>query len=139
MGGINVYCGEFSGADKSCSAVEAVLEDLTPFADDAQRALLSELKERMFVGSDHALIEAWAARSLLPLLTAYREQIMVRITPIRDPFDQIAKDHDADPTLDATEAKYGGSLGWKLYCVLDLERAFLVATETGEPVALVRS
>ncbi len=138
MGGVYVSCGAFSGEDKSCSAISGVVEEILPLASASERVLLAPIIEWLEVGPDHVVIEADTARGLLSLIVRYREIIEARIAPVRDPFEQMNKDHEDDPTLDVTEAKYGKGLGWKYYCVLDLEKAIRVACATGEPVALVQ-
>ncbi len=62
--------------------------------------------------------------------------IAAKIAPITDPFEQIERDYQANPGLDPTDAKYGKSLGWKYYCILDVEKAFQVSAREREPVVL---
>jgi hypothetical protein len=138
MGGVYVSCGAFSGRDKSCSAISGVVDEIIPLADPAELRLLAPIIEWLEVGPDHVVIDACEAQGLLPLIVRYREIIETQIAPIRDPFEQMGKDHSDDPTLDVIDAKYGKGLGWRYYCVLDLEKAMMAAGETGDPVALVR-
>lgn len=136
MGGIYIQCGSFEGEDKSCSAIDGVLEDLVLNADASQRDVIARIERSLNGGEEHLEIDAADAKSLLSLVTRYKSDILSRIAPTTDPFEQIQLDHRADPALDPTDAKYGKSTGWKLYCVIDLETAFTVSVEEDEPVIL---
>lgn len=136
MGGIYISCGDFSGSDKSCSAIDGVIREMMPHATEEQQRALLSVNAGLDSGNEYTMIEAEQARILLPLVVRYREQIEALIAPIRDPFDQMQKDFDDTPSLNPTEAKYGKSVGWRYYCALDLEKAFTVADGTGEPAVL---
>lgn len=136
MGGIYVRCGSFEGEDKSCSPIQAVIEDLTEEASGPEREALSRIESLLNESSDDIVIDTNEAELLTSLVNRYRARIAARIAPISDPFEQIEKDYRDNPDLDPTEAKYGKSLGWKYLCVLDLERAFAVSAEEAEPVII---
>lgn len=136
MGGIYIQCGSFEGEDKSGSAIEGVLQDIAHTARDSQRIAITRIADQLNAGADHALIEPDVARQLAPLIDRYCSKIAADIAPVTDPFVQIERDHEADPNLDPTEAKYGKGLGWRYYCALDLARAFAASANEDEPVIL---
>jgi hypothetical protein len=136
MGGVYIECGSFAGEDKSCSAIEGVLEDMALEADAPQRDAIARIEGSLNSGEEHVEIDATDAQSLLSLVSRYRSDLLRRIAPITDPFEQIERDLQANPDLDPTAAKYGKSIGWKLYCVIDLEKAFAVSVEEDKPVIL---
>lgn len=136
MGGINIYCGSFSGDDKSGSAVEGVLAGMEAMASTHEVEAIARVKSALEDASDHILIEPDEARLLLPLLRRYSAEVDGQLAVPGDPFDQMARDEDGS-TIDATVLKFGAGPGWRAYCARDLLKAFEVADAEAEPVALV--
>jgi hypothetical protein len=105
-------------------------------ANPSEQAALLRIESLLDGASDHILIAPEDAVSLLSLVSRHRMAIAAKIAPITDPFEQIERDYQANPGLDPTDAKYGKSLGWKYYCILDVEKAFQVSAREREPVVL---
>ncbi|WP_430419381.1 hypothetical protein [Phenylobacterium sp.] len=136
MGGINIYCGSFSGDDKSGSAFEGVLAGMEAMASTHEGEAIARVKSALEDASDHILIEPDEARLLLPLLRRYSAEVDGQLAVPGDLFDQMARDED-ESTIDATVLQFGAGLGWRAYCARDLLKAFEVADAEAEPVALV--
>ncbi|WP_156416571.1 MULTISPECIES: hypothetical protein [unclassified Sphingopyxis] len=71
MGGINIYCGSFQGEDKSGSAFEDVLDDLSILADANTLSVISRIKLSLEDASDHILVFPDDASDLIEPLRAY--------------------------------------------------------------------
>lgn len=71
MGGINIYCGSFEGEDKSGSAFEDVLDDLSILADAKTRSVIARIKLSLEEASDHILVLPDDASGLIEPLRAY--------------------------------------------------------------------
>ncbi|WP_179505856.1 MULTISPECIES: hypothetical protein [unclassified Sphingomonas] len=136
MGGINIYCGSFSGGDKSGSAFESVLMEMKVMASAFEAETIDRLKTDLDKASDHLLIQASDAKNLLLLTRRYCVVINAQLAAPGDPLDQIARD-EARGKADPTDLKYGAGLGWRAYCANDLLKAFEAAEAGAEPVALV--
>jgi hypothetical protein len=136
MSGINIFCGDFEGEDKSGSAVEGVLNGIARMASAPEQATISRLRSALQEGEDHALIEPADARQLLPLLRQYAAEIDAQLAAPGDPLDQMRRDERQAPDR-ITQLQYGESLGWRAYCARDLLRACEVADAQSEEVALV--
>jgi hypothetical protein len=136
MGGIYISCGSFRGEDKSASSIEAVLRELGVLEGALIKPLVDDIGRRFDGPADYAIIDTEEAERLLPFVRVYRAGMEERIAPLRDPWDQIAKDHSDDPGLDATDAKCGKSLGWRYYCSIDLEKACEASIAGREPIIL---
>lgn len=51
-----------------------------------------------------------------------------------EPFN--APQIDEERGLKATDAKWGKGIGWRYYCLHDLEQALRVSIQTGDPVVV---
>lgn len=136
MGGVYIRCGSFEGSDKSCSPIQVVLQDLAAEANPSEQSALLRIESLLEGASDHIPIAPQVAALLLSLVSRHRTALAEKIAPITDPFEQIERDNQASPDRDPTDAKYGKSLGWKYYCILDVEKAFEVSAREREPVVL---
>ena len=136
MGGINIYCGNFEGEDKSGSAVEGVLSGVEEMAYTLQRTTIARIKAALLEADDHMVIAPGDARLLLPLLRQYSTSLDAQLVTPGDPLDQMRRDERQFPDR-ITELQYGESLGWRAYCASDLTKAFEVADAESEDVALV--
>ncbi|MBB5943507.1 MULTISPECIES: hypothetical protein [unclassified Xanthomonas] len=74
MSGLNISCGDLVTDEKSGSALERVLEDLTDIEDAIKQQILSGLDE-----DDRVLIEPPVAKDFVPVLRAYRDQLVADI------------------------------------------------------------
>jgi hypothetical protein len=136
MSGINVYCGSFEGDDKSCSALQGVLEGVGGMGSGPERPIIARISEDLLdEDRDHLLIEPDDARLLLPLLRRYA-RVQGQLAIPGDFLDQMARDERAAPGREV-DLKYGEGLGWQAWCVRDLLRAFETADTESEEVALV--
>lgn len=138
MGGVYIQCGSFMGRDKSGSAIEGLLDELSPLADALQQGALDRARAALDgePDGDYGRISRSDAVTLGPLLENYVAQIYARHGPISDPFELMDRDFAEDPSLDQTAAKYGKSRGWRLYCATDLAEASKVASRENEDVIL---
>ena len=132
MSGGEIYCGSFSGEDKSASAFEGVLKDmarlrLAPDTVGQLQALLDSGEEM------HIEIPAPLAEELFPALLEYRQALVADIG--HNDWMREAESED-DAGMDGIEAKWGASRGWRLYCATDLVRACEVSTAENEPIYL---
>lgn len=133
MGGIYIRCGSFEGRDKSGSALDGVLADLIPRANPRELESIARIQANLEVACDHIFIDSAEAGELLGLLHAYRESIEKAIAPVTDPYSLMEID---EKVLDPTEAKYGAGIGWRYYCAVDLEAAFVTSIKETTPVLL---
>ena len=109
MGGINIYCGSFSGEDKSGTAFETVLDDVMKKSGPKVAAVVSRITLALEDASDHVLIQPDDAAALIDPLKAYNAN-----------FGGEAEEFDL-----------------KRYCSIDLLKACETAVAEAEPVALV--
>ena len=137
MGGINIHCGSFSGADKSGSAFEGVLAALIETAAPVERAIIDKINAALDEATDHLLISPEDAQALLPSLRNYNVHTDGQLVVAGDPWDQICRDDQQASSAVSTRLKYGEGLGWRAYCAHDLVKAFEVAVAESQPVALV--
>ncbi len=137
MGGINIHCGSFSGADKSGSAFEGVLTALIETAAPTERAIIDKIRAALDEATDHLLISPQDAQALLPSLRTYNVHIDSLLAVAGDPWDQICRDDQQAGPAASTRLKYGDGLGWRAYCAHDLVKAFEIAVAESQPVALV--
>jgi hypothetical protein len=91
MGGIYVRCGSFEGDDKSCSPIQAVIEDLTKDASALELAALSRIERLLNETSDEIVIDTNEAELLTSLVSRYRASIAAQIAPISDPLNRLRK------------------------------------------------
>lgn len=138
MAGGYISCGEFSGDDKSGSAISGVFEALPECLPENERdafieKVLAPLAEYLEENEDHILIESDTASMLLePVETLYSQYAGELGHP--EPFN--APQIDEDRGLNGTDAKWGKGIGWRYYCLHDLRLAFRKSIESGEPVVV---
>ena len=138
MAGGYIHCGEFSGEDKSGSAIAGVLDALTVCVPDTDRmhfvtTILNPIREAIEEANDHILIESdIAARIRSPVDDLYKRLGEELGHP--QPWD--APQFDEDQGLDPTEAKWGKGKGWQYYCVHDLRLACDESVKSGEPICI---
>ncbi|WP_236713354.1 hypothetical protein [Pseudomonas sp. Root329] len=126
----NIICGTFQSADKSGSALEAVLDALPLQA----RELVENVKQQLDT-ADLVLIDVDQAKSLLPFLQAYQAQLIAEIG--NDDWTRATQEEES--SLEPVAAKWGLGKGWRLYCVRDLIGACENALEEMEPVCIAFS
>jgi hypothetical protein len=138
MGGVYIRCGSFEGEDKSGSAIDGLLDELFPLADAGQRHALSSVRRALQgeADGDFGRIAKADAAALAPLLQTYVAGVHSRYGPLSDPFELVDRDFAEDPSLDPTDAKYGKSRGWRLYCATDLLEACKTSAREHEDVIL---
>ncbi len=132
MGGVNLYCGSFAGADKSGSAFEAVFGELAVLSSPDIREVVNQLMSELEVARDYLLIAPDDARLLLPALRKQAEILWVKASAETALAQMVVDEESAGRRLDPSE-----SLGWKLYCIDDLIAACETSAAEGEPIALV--
>ena len=143
MGGGYVSCGEFTGADKSCSAFQGVLDqvaDLSSYRPDAALDAFVERVRSFLSGngdpewSDYILIPHKLAIDLEPYLEECKRSLVADMKT-DDPFEAIERD-EAESGLDPIDAKWGKGKGWRLYCVHDLLLAIAHSRATREEICI---
>ncbi len=141
MGGGYISCGEFSGDDKSCSALKGVIDQIVALPSYRPSSELQQCLQRIsaFLAgggdaewSDCLAIDPSQAAELEPYLEECRRSLISDLGT-SDPFKAIEMD-DAAPGLDATEAKWGKGKGWRLYCITDLLRAVAHSRVRGDVI-----
>jgi len=130
MAGGIIICGTFQSADKSGSALEAVLDALPLQAHE----LVENVKQQLDT-ADFVLIDVEQAKSLLPFLRVYQAQLIAEIR--HDDWAQATQEEEF--SLETVAAKWGSGKGWRLYCVRDLVGACENALVEMEPVCIAFS
>ena len=138
MSGGYIHCGEFSGDDKSGSAISGVLEALPECVADDMRGEFADtvsipLAEYLEAAEDHFLIEPEMSAQLIEPVDRLYERYGNELGH-PEPFEALQLDDDRG--LDPTEAKWGKGIGWRYYCLHDLRIALRQSLESGEPVVI---
>ena len=127
MGGGYVSCGDFSGDDKSCSALKGVLEQIAELPTYHPSPELRQLVNRMAAFLSGGGDSEWTDYLLIPPpqaleLERYLEECrrtLIADLGTADPYEGIEIDAKV-PSLDPIDAKWGMGKGWRLYCITDL-------------------
>lgn len=122
MGGGYIHCGDFSGEDKSCSAISGVFEELPSVLPANKRAafdaeILAPLRSDLEANGDYFLIPPEVSVQLLPVAESLLNQYRAKYGD-SEVWDVMELDEAAG--LDSVEAKWGKSPGWRYYCLTDL-------------------
>lgn len=133
MSGGYISCGTFHGDDKSGSALQGVLEGLKALEDARYSEIVARLREELDQATGEVQIDVGTAAILAPAIRTYREAIEAELGGPRDPFEVAAEDAQK---MNPIDAKWGAGLGWRYYCVVDLETALDVSAAEGEPVLI---
>ncbi len=128
MSGLNISCGGFLADEKSGSAFERVLLDLSGIEDGVKQQLLSG-----FDNQEYVLIEAVCAADLVPSIRAYRDKLIMEIGH-SDYQREMAQEEQTGS--DPVKLKWGEGRGWRLYCAINLLAACEISVETKEPVVV---
>jgi hypothetical protein len=136
MGGGYIQCGDFSGSEKSGSAISGLIDALPEFAPAADRRSFAEiviapLREALANYEEYILIEPTIAARLIPVLENFNSRVGEELG-FPEPIDALAKDDEAG--LNPTEAKWGKGKGWQYYCAHDLLQACRVSADKREPI-----
>jgi hypothetical protein len=138
MAGGYISCGDFSGEDKSGSAISGVFEALPECLAESERQTFTEtvldpLAEYLEEHEDHFLIQPDVASMLLgPVGTLYAQYGNELGHP--EPFD--APQIDKQRGMNASDAKWGQGIGWRYYCLHDLQLALRKSVASGLPVLI---
>jgi len=141
MGGIAVQCADFTGEDKSCSALSGVLEGLRRRITSGAEvmAALARLEALTAAPLNEFQLLSTDAGLLLPHLLLYREELRLQLG---DPVPAEAPDLDWDASANSVQmnvqAKWGAGAGWRFYCLHDLCQAAEVSVRTDQPVQFSR-
>ena len=138
MAGGYIVCGEFSGDDKSGSAISGVFQALPECIPQSEQdsfveSILNPLADYLEENEDHILIDADTATALLPPVDALYERYGNELG-LPEPFDAPSLDEAAG--LAASDAKWGQGIGWRYYCLHDLRIALRRSVKTGESVVV---
>lgn len=131
MSGGNINCGSFQGEDKSGSAFEGVLNDITHLNGQLIEDIRAGLEE-----AEYVLISEQQAELLVPMLRKYRDQLISKIG-----HDNWAREVQAEEEagMDPVTGKWGESCGWRLYCANNLIKACEASAADHEPICVVFS
>lgn len=138
MGGGHISCGDFTGEDKSGSAIFGVLDELPLCVSEQERItfvseVIEPLHRQLDETGEYFLIERDAAIRMQPAV----ESLFVRFKEqYGDATVWDAIEQDDKSTLDLTDVKWGKGAGWQYYCVTDLRIAIKQCIETDVPVCV---
>jgi hypothetical protein len=137
MSGIDVGCGSFQGSDKSCSALEGVVQRLRRriALTSPARAALDRLEATMAQADNYFDIPASDALLLYPAFKAYFEEQRIELG---DPEPEQAPDIDYRRGGNQVDAKWGEGQGWRFLCLYTLCRACEASSANGEPLSFER-
>jgi hypothetical protein len=131
MAGGNISCGSFQGEDKSGSAFEGVLNDITHLDGSLIEDIRSGLEE-----AEYVLISEQQAELLLPMLLKYRDQLISQIGH-ENWGREVQTEEEAG--MDPVAGKWGESRGWRLYCANNLIKACQASADENESICVVFS
>jgi hypothetical protein len=138
MGGGYINCGDFSGDDKSCSAISGVFDELPSSLKEHERNefvtnVLGPLQSQLEETGEYFLIPPEVARKMLPVVQTLYEKYR-NIFLNKTVWDAIASDDDSG--IDPSEAKWGAGPGWRYYCLTDLLKGLQQSIETNTDVCI---
>jgi hypothetical protein len=107
-----------------------VLHLLPSDAGALVKEILAQLDEP---GRQHVLIWEQQALQLLPMLEAYREQLILQIGHDDWQRETILEEESG---MDSVDAKWGAGRGWRLFCVTDLILACKTCLVEHQPICI---
>lgn len=138
MGGGYIHCGDFSGDDKSCSAITGVFEELPSVLPAASHEafvaeVIEPLQSQLEINGEYFLISPAVAERLLPvvesLLGHYR-------TKYGNAAVWDVMELDEKSGMDSIDAKSGKGAGWRYYCLIDLSAGLRHSIDTRTDVCV---
>lgn len=138
MGGGYIQCGDFSGDDKSCSAISGVFDELPSVLEERERNefvtnVLDPLHSQLEETGEYFVIPPDVASMMLPavqiLYDKYRDIFLNKTV-----WDAVASDDDCG--IDPSEAKWGQGPGWRYYCLTDLLQGLQHSIETDTDICI---
>lgn len=136
MGGGYISCGEFTGSDKSGSAIAgvwSVIENV--YAEAALKHRLAEwdaeAQQAFRDGATEADMPPDVAAAIIKPLESYVRDLGEKLG-----HPEPSEAPQLDAHLDPTDAKWGAGNGWRYYCAVDLLAACKVSAETGQDVII---
>jgi hypothetical protein len=138
MGGGYIHCGDFSGDDKSCSAISGVFEELPSVLPvEARDAFVTDviepLQRQLETNGEYFLISPEVSKRLLPVVETLFDRYR---TKYGDAEVWDVMENDENSGLDATDAKWGEGPGWRYYCLTDLRTGLKHSIETRTDVCV---
>ena len=136
MGGIHIFCGDFEGEDKSCSAITGVIGGVLSLHPDAKTvAILDPIGQHFGDCCDEPVsLSPEEASIIAPWIGQYHERLISHFGGIKNPDTAMALAAENEP--DPSAAKYGEGLGWQLLCTTDMLKACAAAAETGKCIMI---
>lgn len=137
MSGIDVLCGDFSGGDKSCSALGGVAIGVHKHlgTDAATVEAFARLEALIAAPLNEFEITHIDAALLHPSIRAYRDELCSQLGNLAP---EEGPDFDFEAGLNQVEAKWGAGDGWRYLCLHDLCLAFEVSERLSLPVQFSR-
>lgn len=138
MGGGRIVCGDYTGEDKSGSAISGLLEALQEFLSCGSyprqiKSTVDEIAARLQRAGDHILIESELAINLKAALVAWHAEQQAR-NGFQDQWEAVLSDDSTG--LDPVDAKWGKGPGWRYHCACDMIKACTISQATGEPICI---
>ena len=136
MGGGYIHCGDFSGDDKSCSAISGVFEELPSLLPESQRdtfcrEILTPIEAQLDENGDFFKISPKVSARMLPVVEALFSKYQERFGDA-EVWDVIEMEGSSD--AGSIDLKWGKGAGWRYYCLTDLRVALQRSVEHGDDV-----
>lgn len=138
MGGGYIRCGDFSGDDKSCSAISGVFEELpSVLPADARDGFVAEviepLQSQLETNGEYFLISPTIAKRPLPVVETLFGQYRTKYANA-EVWDVMELDEKSG--MDSIDAKWGKGAGWRYYCITDLRAGLRHSIDTRTDVCV---
>lgn len=138
MGGGYIQCDDFSGDDKSGSAISGVLEELPSQVPESERntfinELILPLQTQLYETGEYFQIPPAASMRLLPVVESLFDKYRLQYGDA-DVWDVIEMDDESG--LDPIKAKWGKGAGWRYYCLTDLRVALQRSIDSDSDVCV---
>ena len=138
MGGGYIQCDDFSGDDKSGSAMSGVLEELPSQVSELERGtfvneVIVPLQTQLGETGEYFLIPPATSKRLLPAVESLFDEYRQRLGDV-EVWDAIEMDDESG--LDSIQAKWGKGAGWRYYCLTDLRVALRRSIDSDSDVCV---
>jgi hypothetical protein len=138
MGGGYIHCGDFSGDDKSCSAISGVFDELPSVLQEHERNdfvtnVLGPLQSQLEETGEYFLIPPEVASVMLPVVQTLYDRYQTTFLN-KTVWDAVASDDTLG--IDSSDAKWGAGPGWRYYCLTDLLKGLRQSIETDTDVCI---
>lgn len=138
MSGGYINCADFTGDDKSCSAISGVFEELPSVLPEFERdvfvaEVIQPLQDQLEETGEYFLINQATSERLLRPVDMLYEEYRKRFGD-SEVWDAVELDHASG--MNPVQAKWGAGPGWRYYCLTDLRKGLRRSIETGADVCI---